>query len=155
MVIQIIAAGTVALCAYCVLMGWFQGAIAAAPLLIWALLALAALRRPTKQPWVAAFLNIIPAGLGYLYVGRVRRFALTLVITLVAAAIGLGMIVPLGVHLAFPAPCPSAWCVQASGYVAKWVLIFAGAASPLVVVSVLTALDAYRLTRVAVPEHSG
>ena len=92
-----------------------------------------------KSPRAAALLNIIPLGLGYIYLGRPKR---TIATVLIAVAAVFGLLVGFGVG--FGCALDSG-CGPAVG----WAVAVAGAALLLllVVLVMFTVVDAWRLAR--------
>ena len=99
-----------------------------------------------KKPPLAALLNAIPLGLGYLYLGRHGRFAFTFYLGLTAPLIGvvLGPVIIDGVlaqmsdcHGGFSEVCPrAAWDYT-------WMIL--GWAFPSMMIAVFSAWNAYKI----------
>jgi hypothetical protein len=64
-------------------------------------------RKSRKNPWAAAVLNLLVLGLGYLYLGKRREFAWTVIVSQVFLAAGFMLAPAQGVLLSLGAVDPA------------------------------------------------
>ena len=98
-----------------------------------------------KKPWLAALLNVIPLGAGYLYLGAWTRFVQTLLLGISTPFIGifLGPVILDSVVAGLASECGSTFSPACPRPWWAYLVIMLGLALPPVLLAWLTARGAY------------